>query len=58
MAGFIFLQPLTGMFLGVALLGEPVTAYALAGSALILAGVFVVAHEERAKISLLRRSIE
>jgi drug/metabolite transporter (DMT)-like permease len=51
MAGLIFLQPLTGMLLGVALLGEPVTPYALLGSALILVGVFVVAQEERAKIS-------
>jgi drug/metabolite transporter (DMT)-like permease len=58
MAGFIFLQPLTGMLIGVALLHEPVTFYALVGSILILVGVFVVAHEERAKISPPRRSTD
>jgi drug/metabolite transporter (DMT)-like permease len=57
MAGFIFLQPLTGMLIGVTLLREPVTPYALIGSILILVGVFVVAHEERTKISRLRRPI-
>jgi drug/metabolite transporter (DMT)-like permease len=51
MAGLIFLQPLTGMLLGILLLGEPVTTYAIAGSILILVGVFVVAHEERTKSS-------
>ncbi len=56
MAGFIFLQPLAGMLLGVVLLGEPTTLYALLGAALILTGVFVVAEEERAKIAHLRRS--
>ncbi len=58
MAGFIFLQPLTGMLIGVAFLHEPVTFYALIGSALILVGVFVVAHEERAKISGVRHPMD
>jgi drug/metabolite transporter (DMT)-like permease len=51
MAGFIFLQPLFGMLLGILLLGEPATPYALIGGALILVGVFVVAQEERTKIT-------
>jgi drug/metabolite transporter (DMT)-like permease len=56
MAGFIFLQPLAGMLLGVVVLGEPTTLYAVAGATLILTGVLVVAKEERAKITRLRRS--
>jgi drug/metabolite transporter (DMT)-like permease len=49
MAGFIFLQPLAGLVLGVTLLGEPLTASALAGGGLILVGVWVLAVEERAR---------
>jgi drug/metabolite transporter (DMT)-like permease len=51
MAGLIFLQPLTGMLLGTVLLGESLTPYGLAGGSLILAGVYLLADEERAKIA-------
>jgi drug/metabolite transporter (DMT)-like permease len=39
MAAFIFVQPLVGLAVGVALLGEPVGALALAGTLLVVAGV-------------------
>lgn len=45
MAGFIFLQPLSGATVAIVALGEPVTPYALVGGALILAGVYVSASE-------------
>jgi drug/metabolite transporter (DMT)-like permease len=48
MAGFIFLQPLAGLVLGVALLGEALTPFALLGGALIMLGVYALAIEERA----------
>ena len=48
MAGFIFLQPLSGVLFATAALGEPITVYALVGGALVLAGVYVLAIEERA----------
>jgi drug/metabolite transporter (DMT)-like permease len=38
-ANFIFLQPLVGVASGAWLLGEPLTAWTLAGGALVLAGV-------------------
>ena len=38
-AGFVFLQPLSGVLAGVLLLGESLTSVALAGAALIVAGV-------------------
>jgi len=36
---FLNVQPVVGAFLGVALLGEPLTAFTLAGGALIIAGL-------------------
>jgi drug/metabolite transporter (DMT)-like permease len=39
MAAFVFVQPLVGLAVGVAVLGEPVGALALAGTALVVAGV-------------------
>lgn len=48
MAGFIFLQPLSGVLFAAAVLGEPVTPWAVAGGSLVLAGVYVLALEERA----------
>jgi drug/metabolite transporter (DMT)-like permease len=50
MAGFIFLQPLAGLVLGVMLLGEPLTPFALLGGVLILLGVYVLAVEERRRV--------
>jgi drug/metabolite transporter (DMT)-like permease len=47
MAGFIFLQPLSGVLFAAAALGEPVTAYGIAGGSLVLAGVYVLAMDER-----------
>jgi drug/metabolite transporter (DMT)-like permease len=38
-AGFVFLQPLTGVLVGIAWMDERLSAAALAGSALIVAGV-------------------
>ena len=43
LAGFVFLQPLTGAVLGVGVLGEPLGPATLAGGALVLAGVLVLA---------------
>jgi drug/metabolite transporter (DMT)-like permease len=40
-AGFVFLQPLTGVLIGMVLLGERLSVAALVGGALILAGVAV-----------------
>ncbi len=39
MAAFIFVQPLVGLAVGVAILGEPVGGAALAGTALVVVGV-------------------
>jgi drug/metabolite transporter (DMT)-like permease len=39
MAAFIFVQPLVGLAVGIAILGEPVGALALAGTLLVVAGV-------------------
>jgi drug/metabolite transporter (DMT)-like permease len=52
MAGFIFLQPLSGVLFAMAVLGEPLTGYALVGGALVLAGAYVLAIEERAALRL------
>ncbi len=49
MAGFIFLQPLSGVLLAAAVLGEPVTGYGILGGSLVLAGVYVLAVDERAR---------
>lgn len=48
MAAFIFVQPLVGLAFGALALGEPVGAQALAGAALIVAGVTLAALRERA----------
>jgi drug/metabolite transporter (DMT)-like permease len=50
MAGFIFLQPLSGVLVATVALGEPVTIYALVGGTLVLAGAYVLAIEERATL--------
>jgi drug/metabolite transporter (DMT)-like permease len=50
MAGFILLQPLAGLVLGVMLLGEALTPFALVGGGLILLGVYVLAVEERRRV--------
>jgi len=47
MAGFIFLQPLSGVALAIAALGEPVTPYAVVGGTLVLGGAYLLAVEER-----------
>jgi drug/metabolite transporter (DMT)-like permease len=56
MAALIFLQPLFGMVLGIVVLQEPATPYAVVGGALIVLGVLLVAREERATIARYRRS--
>jgi drug/metabolite transporter (DMT)-like permease len=43
MAAFIFVQPVVGLAVGVAILGEPVGAAALAGTLLVVAGVTLAA---------------
>jgi drug/metabolite transporter (DMT)-like permease len=48
LAGFVFLQPLTGVALGALLLGEEIGPYALAGGGLVLAAVYVLLREDRA----------
>jgi drug/metabolite transporter (DMT)-like permease len=50
LAGFIFLQPLAGVVLAHLALGEPLSASALAGGVLILVGVLLLVHEERAAV--------
>jgi drug/metabolite transporter (DMT)-like permease len=45
LAGFVFLQPVTGALLGVGLLGEPPGAPTLAGGALVLGGVLLLARD-------------
>jgi drug/metabolite transporter (DMT)-like permease len=52
MAGFIFLQPLAGVVFAVVVLGEPVTVYALLGGALVLAGAYLLALEERLRLGV------
>jgi drug/metabolite transporter (DMT)-like permease len=52
LAGFVFLQPLTGVVLGALVLGEPVGRYGLLGGALVLAAVYVLIAEERARASV------
>ncbi len=47
LAGFVFLQPLAGVLLGHYVLGEPISSWALAGGALVLAGVYALAWEAR-----------
>lgn len=47
LAGFVFLQPVTGVLLGVLALGETASAYALAGGALVFAGVYALVADER-----------
>ncbi|HKE10420.1 MAG TPA: DMT family transporter [Myxococcota bacterium] len=47
LAGFVFLQPLTGVLLGHYALGEPLRAEAVAGGALVFAGVYLLAIEAR-----------
>ena len=42
LAGFVFLQPLAGVLLGYSALGEPLSSSALAGGALVLAGVYAL----------------
>jgi drug/metabolite transporter (DMT)-like permease len=43
MAAFIFVQPVVGLALGAAVLGESVGAFALLGTALIVAGAMLSA---------------
>jgi len=50
LAGFIFLQPLAGVILARVALDEPLGASALAGGVLILLGVLLLVHEERAAL--------
>jgi drug/metabolite transporter (DMT)-like permease len=47
-AAFIYLEPLIAQAIGVALMGEPLTAAALAGGAAILAGVYLVTRPQAA----------
>jgi drug/metabolite transporter (DMT)-like permease len=47
-AAFIYLEPLIAQTVGVALMGEPLTAAALAGGAAILAGVYLVTRPQNA----------
>jgi len=47
LVGFVALQPLAGVVLGALALGEPVGQWALVGGGLVLAGVALLAHEER-----------
>jgi drug/metabolite transporter (DMT)-like permease len=49
LAGFIVLQPLAGLVLGVVALGEPLTAASLGGGLLILFGVWALVVEERGR---------
>jgi len=43
-ANFIFLQPVVGVLLGVGLQGDPITAWSMAGGALILGGMYAAGH--------------
>jgi drug/metabolite transporter (DMT)-like permease len=47
-AAFIYLEPLIAQAIGVAVMGEPLTAAALAGGAAILAGVYLVTRPQAA----------
>jgi drug/metabolite transporter (DMT)-like permease len=49
LAAFVFLQPIAGVALGALALGEPVTAWALLGGALVFGGVHALVAEERAR---------
>jgi drug/metabolite transporter (DMT)-like permease len=49
MAGFIFLQPLSGVVLAALLLGEAPSRFTVAGGVLILTGVYVLVQEERVR---------
>ncbi len=42
-AGFIFLQPVVGVLLGVGLQGDPLTHWSMAGGALVLGGMYAAA---------------
>ena len=43
-ANFIFLQPVVGVLLGVGLQGDPMTAWSMAGGALVLGGMYAASH--------------
>lgn len=45
-ANFILLQPVVGVLLGVGLQGDPLTAWSMAGGALILGGMYAVSRTE------------
>jgi drug/metabolite transporter (DMT)-like permease len=47
LAGFVFLQPVVGVLLGHYLLGEELRSEAVAGGALVLAAVYLLAFETR-----------
>ncbi len=47
LAGFVFLQPVAGVLLGHYALGEELRPQAIAGGALVLAGVYLLAWEAR-----------
>jgi drug/metabolite transporter (DMT)-like permease len=51
LAGFVFLQPLTGVLLAHYALGEELRPQAVAGGALVFAGVYLLAFEARQRSS-------
>ena len=44
---FIFVMPIAGVFLGIAILGEPLTSHLLAAISLIVAGIMVINYRRR-----------
>ncbi|RLB88533.1 MAG: EamA/RhaT family transporter, partial [Deltaproteobacteria bacterium] len=49
---FIFIIPLSGVFLGVMILNEPVTPHLLASIGFVVAGILVVNIRKRKKVLL------
>lgn len=53
MAGFIFIQPLVGPLIGAWLQGDRITAWTVAGAALVLIGVWLIASPKRSRSTLI-----